>query len=107
MLAGPARVFISFSCQKETNQRKGHPKKTLHALGLRTAAVFWEAWLLTGASRPLNEWLVLSGPERVLLSFSCQKESKQRKGHPKKTLHAQGLAHGCRFLGGLASFRGE
>jgi len=50
VLAGPAGVFISFSCQKETKQRKGHPKKTLHAQGLRTAAVFWEAWLLSGAS---------------------------------------------------------
>ena len=47
----------------------------------------------------------LHGSARLTRTFLVKKRNEAKKRTPKKTLHAQGLAHGCRFLGGVASFR--
>jgi len=50
-----------------------------------------------------KEWML-----SVLRELVGQKIRPTRaKRTPKKTLHAQGLTHGCRFWGGVASDRGE
>jgi len=85
VLGGPTRVFMvrpgspGHFLSKRNEPKTGHPKKRSTHRGLRTAAVFWEAWLLSALWLFLNRWffwLILlrnsyGGRRMISLIFTC------------------------------------